>query len=130
MLCWPRAAQLAVNVYVAAPLVFSATGDPSAALLSRNCTVPVGVPAEFPVTVAVSVTLLPVARLSVQGVPLAPEQAGEVVSAVLDTLVPVEPVPSGVTSFQSVARLLRSTEPHPVARSYPVVALYPMFPPF
>ena len=92
------------KVYVATPFT-SVTGLPSSVLFVRNWTVPVGVPVD-PVTVAVRVTLAP-----------ALTDIDEAVSAVDEMPVPSDPTPRGVTRFQSLARLLRSTLPQPVTRS-------------
>ena len=95
---------------VSAILLVPAAGT----LLTRNCTKPVGA-VDPPVTVAVRVTVTGAAGVTVT---LVGEEVLVVATRlVVEVLAASEPEPSGVTRFQSVARLLRSTLPQPVAKS-------------
>src|SRR5665213_1111251 len=98
-----------VNEKVATPALLIATGDPCATLSSRNCTVPVGA-APKPVVVDVNAIFVP--WTTADGVP---------VSVVVDKVKPIGEV-SGVTELQWFTKLNTSSEPQPVARSYPTPA--------
>jgi hypothetical protein len=87
--------------------------EPVAVPSTSNCAVPVGVvvtPDVPDATVTVIETELPAVTL-----------VGEAVTVVVEIAEP--PDESGVTAVQLLTKLATSSEPHPVARSYPVVAL-------
>src|SRR5665213_3663822 len=123
---------LSENVATPEPLIV--TGGLCATLSSRNCTVPVGTapPVE---ELVVEVKLMFVPCTTAVGVPVSVvfDTHGVVAGGVVGGLVVSEhgPVPatSGVTRLQSVTRLNTSTEPHPLARSLPTPAEYPIVPP-
>src|ERR1017187_2027749 len=120
MFCWPSVEQLVLKVYVATP-EFRVTAVPTGALFTRNWTVPVGVGPGTVTSGLAVVTVKPVtAALSVTVglfVGLAVTMVVEAIRVDDEIFGPRDPLLSGVTVVQALARLAMFGLPQPLARS-------------